>query len=242
MITLICRFLLLYNARKCICLLDHGIPARYVKLRVVHAPGMPGTFSPPSLASDPYMHHGTCVTHVTWCTSGSQTSGFLWSQWRGKRSRHSRRMRNPQFYAYGKRPMWSVCDPVKIPCWLHLLFPRLLHCTVFGPSFRMLDWNNCHGFPLHQITSSANNLLMCVEFWSHLSLWFPLPRITIKLYSGLLLLFIQKFCMDYTALLSLLDRLIQAHVIHIRYIHMYVMHVRSDVLSKCYWFISIRYG
>ena len=46
-----------------------------------------------------------CVTHVPWCMPGSLTSGFLWSQWREKRSQHSRRMRNPQFYVSGKRPM-----------------------------------------------------------------------------------------------------------------------------------------
>ena len=37
---------------------------RYVKLRVAHAPGMSGTFSPPPRVSDPDMHHGTCVTNV----------------------------------------------------------------------------------------------------------------------------------------------------------------------------------
>ena len=53
--------------------------ARYVKLRAVHAPGMPGTFSPrhriqrKSLVNDPGMHHGTCVTHVPWCMPGSLT-------------------------------------------------------------------------------------------------------------------------------------------------------------------------
>ena len=41
----------------------HGSLARYVKLRVAHAPGMPGT------------HHGTCVTHVLWCSSRSLTGG-----------------------------------------------------------------------------------------------------------------------------------------------------------------------
>ena len=83
----------------------HGPLTRYVKLRVAHAPGMPGTFSPPPRVSDADMHHGTCVAHVPWCMSGSLTSGFLWSRWRGKRSRHSRRMRNPQFCVSGKRPM-----------------------------------------------------------------------------------------------------------------------------------------
>ena len=32
--------------------------ARHVKLRVAYAPGMPGTFSPPTRVSDPAMHHG----------------------------------------------------------------------------------------------------------------------------------------------------------------------------------------
>ena len=85
----------------------NGPLARYVKLRVAHATGMPGTFSPRPRVSGPDMHHGACVTHVPWCIPGSQTSGFLWNRWRGKRSRHSRCMRNQQFYVSGKRPMWQ---------------------------------------------------------------------------------------------------------------------------------------
>ena len=55
-------------------------------------------------------YHGTCVTHVCvthvpWCMPGLLTSGFLWSWCRGKRSRHSRRMHNPQCYVSAKRPM-----------------------------------------------------------------------------------------------------------------------------------------
>ena len=85
--------------------LHNGPLARYVKLWVAHALGMSGTFSQPQQVSDPDMHHGMCVTYVSWCMPGSLTSGFLWSRWRGKRFRHSRRMRNPQFYVSGKRPM-----------------------------------------------------------------------------------------------------------------------------------------
>ena len=62
----------------------HGPLSRYVKLRVAHAPGNSGTFSPSSRVSDPDMHHGTCVTHVPWCMPGSLTSRFLWSRWQGK--------------------------------------------------------------------------------------------------------------------------------------------------------------
>ena len=83
----------------------HGLLARYVKLRVVHVPGMLGTFSPAARVSDPDMYHGTCVTHVPWCMPGSLISSFLWSRWRRKRSRHSGRMSNPQFYISGKWPI-----------------------------------------------------------------------------------------------------------------------------------------
>ena len=80
------------------------------KLRVTHAPGMSGTFP---------RHHGpaipTCETHVPWCMPGSLTSGFLWSRYRGKRSRHSRRMRSPQFYVSDKRPMrWNSMIEVPV--------------------------------------------------------------------------------------------------------------------------------
>ena len=59
---------------------SYGPLARYVKLRVAHAPGMPGAFSPlrlqrKPLVSDPGMHHGTCATRVAWCMSVSLTRG-----------------------------------------------------------------------------------------------------------------------------------------------------------------------
>ena len=60
------------------------------------------------LVSDPDMHHGTCVTHVPWCMPGSLTSGFLWSRWRGKRFRHSRRMRIPYFTYLVRGPYHKI--------------------------------------------------------------------------------------------------------------------------------------
>ena len=80
----------------------HGPLVRYVKLWVAHATGIPGTFSPPPWVNDPDMH-------VPWCMPRSITSGFHWNRWRGKRSRHSRRMRDPKFYVSGKRVIyWFV--------------------------------------------------------------------------------------------------------------------------------------
>ena len=84
----------------------NGPLTRYAKLRVAHAPGMPGTFSPPPRFSDPDMHNGTCMTHVPWCMPGSLVSGFIWSWWRGKRSRYPRRMRKSQI-AYLVRGPWQ---------------------------------------------------------------------------------------------------------------------------------------
>ena len=92
----------------------YGPRARYAKLRVAHASGMPGTLSPPPRVSDPDMHHGTCVTHVPWCMSGSLTRSFIWSRWQGKHSRHSRRMCNSQFNVAGKRPTRMKCSYMSV--------------------------------------------------------------------------------------------------------------------------------
>ena len=88
----------------------HEPLARYVKLRFAKCTGTAGKVFPPPRVSHPGMHRGTCVTaitavqHVPWCMPGSLTNGFLWSRWRGKRSRHSRCMRNPQFNVSGQNP------------------------------------------------------------------------------------------------------------------------------------------
>ena len=70
--------------------------------------GNAGNVSPATAVSDPDMHRATCATPVPWCMPGSLTSVFLWSRWRGKRSRHSPHMRNPQFYVSGKRSIAYV--------------------------------------------------------------------------------------------------------------------------------------
>ena len=74
---------------------------------------MAGTFSPPQRISDPDMHHGTWMRFVPWSMLGSLTQRFPLKSGRVKRSWHSRRMRNPQFY--GKRPITNrfktqMCD------------------------------------------------------------------------------------------------------------------------------------
>ena len=123
--------------------------------------------------SDPDMHHGTCVTHVPWCMSGSPTCNG-----RGKRSRHSRHMRNPQFYVSGKRPMapifsredelthWYLCS---------LWFVSSQFTHMITARFR---WNFCFCVESykpwwrHQMeTFSALLDLCCGEFTGHR--WIP---------------------------------------------------------------------
>ena len=57
-------------------------------------------------------HRGLAIPHVPLCMLGSITSGFLWSRWRGKRSRYSRRMRHPQLKVTDMIGTW-MSDPYK---------------------------------------------------------------------------------------------------------------------------------
>ena len=66
-----------------------GPLARYLKLGVAHAPGIPGTILPPPRVTIP-----TCTTARAWRTCRDAYRG-----------RHSQRMRNTQFYSSGKMPI-----------------------------------------------------------------------------------------------------------------------------------------
>ena len=100
---------------------NHGPLTSSERLWVANAPGRRERFLRHRVVSDSDMHHGTCVTRVPWCMPGSLTSGFLWIRWRGKRSRHSRRRSNLQFYVSGKRPM-----PLKYNTWTLEVPPEIV--------------------------------------------------------------------------------------------------------------------
>ena len=135
----------------------HGPLSGYVKLRVAHAPGMPGTFSPPPWISDPGMHHGMCITHVPWCMPRSLISGFLWSRWRGKRSRRSRRMRNPQFYISGKRPIDNSCSWLEVIATFAFLFP-------VDPVVDIYSSNAPVHYPIDEQATYLTDLYCSVDF------------------------------------------------------------------------------
>ena len=115
-------------------LISYGPLTRCAKLRVVHAPGMLGTLSPPPRVSDSDMHHCTCVTHVPWCIPGSLTSNFLWSRWWGKHSRHSRCIHNPPFCVSDKRLILDFNVYPHAPCVQVVTLLSVTRQTNFGNS------------------------------------------------------------------------------------------------------------
>ena len=60
-------------------------------------------------------------THAPRCIPGSLTSGLLWSRWQGKHFRHSRCIRNPQFYVSGKRPIVLRHIPLYLDLQLNII-------------------------------------------------------------------------------------------------------------------------
>ena len=83
------------NATPTNSIIFHGLLTRYVKLRVVHTPEMPGTIFPSLTSKETasyrprhasrYVRHARAVMYV----------GIANPRWRGKRSRHSCQARGP---------------------------------------------------------------------------------------------------------------------------------------------------
>ena len=110
----------------------NGLLTRYVKLRIAHAPGMSGTFSPELTSKETasklsrhasrHVRHSHAVMHV----------GISNPQWRKKRFRHSRRMRNPQFYE-SVRIVFCIQLHISLVFWLFV-------CLFFLVLFLMSNW------------------------------------------------------------------------------------------------------
>ena len=120
--------------------------------------------------SNPGMLYGTCVTLVTRCTPGSLASSFLWSRWRGKRSWHSRRMRNMQFYVSDKRPM-ALSMKICLDFFIH---------SHFGPVYLRDPYvlETCGRSTVHKLKTILamffSRLLMvcntfCMIWWYHVT-------------------------------------------------------------------------
>ena len=88
-----------------------------------------------SLMGNPDMHHGTCMTHVTWCMSGFLTRGFLWNRWRETFQAFPAHAQ-PAIYVYGKS-LSGRAQTHNDPCAGTLTNTRKQ--TKFGRNFYVLD-------------------------------------------------------------------------------------------------------
>ena len=70
---------------------------------------MPGTFSPPRTSKETASCRSRHASRHLRVARAVMHVGIAKPRWWGKRSRLSRRMRNPQFYVSGKRPMEEYC-------------------------------------------------------------------------------------------------------------------------------------
>ena len=82
-----------------------GSLTRYVKLWVAHAPRMSETFPPPPTSKETTSSRSCHASRLGRHARALMHGGIANPRWRGKLSRHSRRMRNPQFYVSGKLPI-----------------------------------------------------------------------------------------------------------------------------------------
>ena len=146
---------------------SHGPFTRYAKLWVVcmHREWRERFPHLPALVSDPDTHQGTCVTHVPWRMPGSLTCGFLWSRWRGKRSRHCRRMRNPQFYLSGKRSIGWIAVAWVLSC-LYVCFVSAIVWFNMRITYTLrksyIHFSIFHRFPI-KITFQIQGTHLCIS-------------------------------------------------------------------------------
>ena len=105
----------------------NGSLTRYVKLQVAHMPGMPATYSPPPTSKETANQRSQHASRHVRDARTVMHVGITKQRWRGKSSRHSRRMHNPQYHVSGKRSMHIFINhiaflKIMINTWLiHLL-------------------------------------------------------------------------------------------------------------------------
>ena len=96
----------------------HGPLTRYVKLRIAHAPGMPGTFSPTAdFKGNRYLAIPACITARASRTCRDACRDRLPAV-AGKTFQAFPARAHPQFYVSGKRPM-KFSNDGQFVCYIH---------------------------------------------------------------------------------------------------------------------------
>ena len=118
----------------------HEPLTRYAKLWVVHALGMPGTLSPPPSAKETASQRSRHASRHVRDARTVMNAGIANPRWRRQRSRHFRRMRNPQFCVSGEWPIPLLMDGP----WLNDWQNKSDHTIFSGcEEIRQAD---CHGY------------------------------------------------------------------------------------------------
>ena len=101
--------------------------------------------------SDPGMHHGTCVTHVPWCMSGSLTHGD------GENAPSIPGACTTHNITYLSSSPWTLDTPYKISPWSshHQAQPRLWSMTSFLQIIRPWMIPNNVNFDIKTVFSSV---------------------------------------------------------------------------------------
>ena len=144
----------------------------------------------------------TCFTHLPLCMSVFLITGFLWIWWRGKCFRHSRGLRNQQFYVSGKKPLvrtphlstvWHKCNyrlPIEylVTDSIHIRDMCLVgHCMYWDEYHIDLHYPEeyqCRNIPRRQMQSCLYdklNVEIYCEIWYDISNVVILPLIDIDL-------------------------------------------------------------
>ena len=82
----------------------HGPLTRYGKSQVAHAPGMPGTFPPRPTSKETASKRSRLASRHVRRACAVMHVGITYPRWRGKRSRHSRRMHTHNFTYLARGP------------------------------------------------------------------------------------------------------------------------------------------
>ena len=145
----------------------HGPLIRYVKLRVEHASGMPGTFSPPLRVSDPDIHHGTYITHVPWCMPGSLTCGIFDVGGGENVPGIPGTLATRNFMYLIRGPWQTIYVDVGFLCFVVVLCSQWTHVTYFAIFFRVasLTLGSCKTVPMQNYDPEVFQQIILQPFY-----------------------------------------------------------------------------
>ena len=107
--------------------------------------------------------------------------GIVNPRWRGKCSWHSRRMRNPQFYVSGKRPMLKLYGQIS-RCATSSCMILFISCMFHATDIFSLISIHCHGHPLSPnslrlgfiVCRTCNASVTCVKKFCSIAIYRPI--------------------------------------------------------------------